>query len=320
MPEAAAVRDKRTHSSGPGAWVDHHLYSFVASLGRLFHKPWATLLTVGVMAVALALPLGVWVVLGNVQRFAGEVQSSRQISVFLKNGVDAARANAVADPLRQRDEVGSVVVRTPDEGLQMLRAQDGLGDAIDALASTGADANPLPYALLVVPRGDDLTLAESLRALPDVDLVQHDAVWRSRLDNWLRFGGRVALVLAALLGLGALLVVGNTVRLDIQSRREEIGVLQLLGASDGFIRRPFLYLGIWYGLAAGALALALLTGAWMALRAPLADLANSYGSGFTLQGVDPLQAAIVIGGATLLGWFGAGIVTSHYLRQTRPTR
>jgi len=320
MPEAAAVRDKRTHSSGPGAWVDHHLYSFVASLGRVFRKPWATLLTVGVMAVALALPLGLWVVLGNVQRFAGEVQSSRQISVFMKDGVDAARANAVADTLRHRDEVASVVVRTPEEGLKVLRTQDGLGDAIDALAATGADANPLPYALLVVPRGDDLTLAESLRALPDVDLVQHDAVWRSRLDNWLRFGGRVALVLAALLGLGALLVVGNTVRLDIQSRREEIGVLQLLGASDGFIRRPFLYLGIWYGLAAGALALALLTGAWMALRAPLADLASSYGSGFTLQGVDPVQAAIVIGGATLLGWFGAGVVTGHYLRQTRPTQ
>jgi cell division transport system permease protein len=150
--------------------------------------------------------------------------------------------------------------------------------------------------------------------------VQHDALWRKRLDNWLRFGGRVALVLAGLLGLGALLVVGNTVRLDIQSRREEIGVLQLLGATDGFIRRPFLYLGVWYGLAAGALALALLTAAWIALRAPLAELAGSYGSGFTLQGVDAMQAAIVIGGATLLGWIGAGVVTGHFLRQTRPTR
>ena len=117
-----------------------------------------------------------------------------------------------------------------------------------------------------------------------------------------------------------MLVVGNTVRLDIQSRREEIGVLQLLGATDGFIRRPFLYLGVWYGLAAGALALALLTAAWIALRAPLAELAGSYGSGFALQGVDAVQAAIVIGGATLLGWIGAGVVTGHFLRQTRPTR
>lgn len=319
MPEERNVRDRRVQSSGLGAWFDHHLYSFVASLGRVFRKPWATLLTIGVMAVALALPLGLWVVLGNVQRFASDVQTSRQISMYLKDGTDAARANALAGELRKRPDIASVELRTPEQGLETLRAQDGLGDAIDALAATGEDASPLPWLLLVTPGGDDLTLAESLRTLPEADLVQHDAVWRTRLDNWLRFGGRVALVLAALLGLGALLVVGNTVRLDIQSRREEIGVLQLLGATDGFIRRPFLYLGVWYGLASGALALALLTAAWMALRTPLADLAGSYGSAFALRGVDPVQAAVVVGGATLLGWIGAGVVTGHFLRQTRPT-
>src|SRR5688572_29221048 len=184
MPEERNVRDRRVQSSGLGAWFDHHLYSFVASLGRVFRRPWATLLTIGVMAVALALPLGLWVVLGNVQRFAGDVQASRQISVFLKDGTDAAR---VAADIRKRPEVESVVVRSPEEGLQQLRTQDGLGDAIDALASTGDNANPLPYLLLVTPRGDDLTLAESLRTLPEADLVQHDALWRSRLDNWLRF-------------------------------------------------------------------------------------------------------------------------------------
>ena len=147
---------------------------------------------------------------------------------------------------------------------------------------------------------------------------RHDAVWRERLDAWLRFGGRVVLVLAALFGLGALLVVGNTVRLDIQSRREEIGVLQLLGASDGFVRRPFLYLGAWYGLAAGALALGVLTAAWMALRKPLAELAAEYGSSFALRGLDPLPAACVLLAAGALGWLGAGLVTGHYLRQTRP--
>ena len=124
--------------------------------------------------------------------------------------------------------------------------------------------------------------------------------------------------MAALLGLGALLVVGNTVRLDIQARREEIGVLQLLGASDGFVRRPFLYLGAWYGLAAGALALGVLTLAWMALRQPLADLAGEYGSNFALHGLDPLPALYVLVAAGLLGWLGAGLVTGHFLRQTRP--
>src|SRR3546814_9897590 len=120
-----------------------------------------------------------------------------------------------------------------------------------------------------------MMLAAGLEQLPEAELVQHDTQWRERLDGWLRFGGRVAWVLAFLLGLGALLVVGNTVRLDIQSRREEISVLQLLGATDGFIRRPFLYLGAWYGIGAGAIALGLLATAGHALREPLAQLAAS---------------------------------------------
>src|SRR5690606_14275769 len=208
--------------SGVGAWLDHHAYSFTASLGRMLGKPWATVLTGGVMAVALALPLGLWLVLANVARLSGEVQQSRVISVFLQHDVDAARAQALADEPRGRDDVASVELRTPQQGVEQLRAA-GLGDALDAL-----DQNPLPSVLVVGPRGDEALLADSLAQLPEAELVQHDAVWRQRLDGWLRFGNRVALVLALLLGLGALLVVGNTVRLDIQSRREEIGVLQHL--------------------------------------------------------------------------------------------
>ncbi|GAB3102353.1 permease-like cell division protein FtsX [Lysobacter terrae] len=296
-----------------GTWFDHHLYSLVASLGRLLRKPWATALTVGVMAVALALPLGLWATLQNVERFAGDVQQSRQIGLFLKTDVSLARAQALADELKARPDVAGVEVRTPEQGLDELR-QRGLGESLTALES-----NPLPSLLLVTPKRDEAELAQSLQQLPEADVVQHDAGWRDRLDQWLLFGGRLAWVLAALLGLGALLVVGNTVRLDIQSRRDEIGVLQLLGASDGFIRRPFLYLGACYGVLAGLLALAMLTGADVALRAPLAELARSYGSGFILQGFGPPQAAAVVLGAGVLGWIGAGFVTGHYLRQTRPT-
>ena len=312
------MRERRTHSSRLGMWFDHHLYSFVASLGRFARKPWATVLTVGVMAVALALPLGLWLVLGNVERFAGNVQQARAISVFLKPAIDGAHAQALAQTLRGRGDIDKVELRTPQQGLEELRAS-GLGEAIAALSLDGSEDNPLPSLLVVTPKGDEALLASSLQQLPEADLVQHDAVWRQRLDGWLRFGGRVALVLAALLGLGALLVVGNTVRLDIQSRREEIGVQQLLGATDGFIRRPFLYLGAWYGLAAGAFAIGLLTLAASALRAPLAELASSYGSRFMLAGFDLPTALGVILGAAVLGWFGAGIVTGHYLRQTRPT-
>ncbi|MDC7807451.1 permease-like cell division protein FtsX [Luteimonas sp BLCC-B24] len=314
MPEAPRNAPARAAASPVGTWADHHAYSVVASLGRLFHRPWSTALTIGVMAVALALPLGLWLVLDNLGRLGGSIDASREISVFLDQEVEAGRAQALAGELRGRADVGSVVHRTPDEGLAELRERGQFGDAIDAL-----DANPLPHVLILTPSGDERLLVDALRALPEAELVQHDTEWRQRLDGWLRFGGRVVWVLGALLGLGALLVVGNTVRLDIQARREELGVLQLLGATDGFIRRPFLYLGAWYGLSAGAVALALLAGAAYALQAPLAELAASYGAGFALRGFGPLGLAAVLGGATALGWLGAGLVTGHFLRQTRPT-
>ncbi len=300
--------------SGLGTWFDHHLYSLMASLGRMLRKPWSTALTIGVMALALALPLGLWSALANVERFAGDVQQARQISVFLTPGLAQGDADQLSATLRARVDVSAVDARSPEQGLAELRGVAGLGETIAAL-----DANPLPYLLVVTPVGDEVALASALAALPQVDLVQHDAAWRDRLDGWLRFGGRLAWVLAAMLGLGALLVVGNTVRLDIQQRTSEIGILQLLGATDGFIRRPFLYLGLGYGLVAGALSLGLLTAADVALRPALAELARSYGSDFALRGFNASEAAAVLAGAGVLGWIGAWLVTGHYLRQTRPT-
>ncbi|HST44660.1 MAG TPA: permease-like cell division protein FtsX [Luteimonas sp.] len=318
MPEPrAGIAVGAAPARAPGAvgtWFDHHVYSVVASLGRLFRKPWSTALTVGVMALALALPLGLLLVLQNLERLAGDVQQSRQVTVFLAPATGDAEAVALADTLRGRADVGAVEHRTPEQGLDALRGRAGLASAIDSVGD-----NPLPHVLVVTPRGDETLLADSLRQLPEAELVQHDLEWRQRLDGWLRFGGRLVWVLAALLGSGALLVVGNTVRLDIQSRRDEIAVLQLLGATDGFIRRPFLYLGAWYGLAAGALALAMLVAAGAALQAPLQALAASYGSSFALRGFSWPALGAVLVGATLLGWLGAGAVTGHYLRQTRPT-
>ena len=300
--------------SGVGIWLDQHLYSFVASLGRVLRRPWTTLLTIGVMAVALALPLGLGLALDNLRHFAGNVEQSREIDLFLKPDVAALRAQAIASELGGRADVAKVELRTPEQGLAEFRARSGLGEALDAL-----EENPLPFLLVITPKEKYPTLVAMLERLPETGLLQHDAAWRERLEGWLGFGARLAWVLAALFGLGALLVVGNTVRLDIQSRREEIGVLQLLGATDGFIRRPFIYLGAWYGLAAGGLALGLLAAAAYALRAPLQALANSYGSGFVLGGLDPLRAACFLLAATVIGWLGAWLVTGHFLRQTRPT-
>ena len=152
-----------------------------------------------------------------------------------------------------------------------------------------------------------------------MDLVQHDAVWRQRLSAWLAFGRQLMWVIAGLLGLGVLLVVGNTVRLEIGNRRDEIAVLQQLGATDGFIRRPFIYLGAWYGLGAGVLALGLVAVAAAMLQPTVSSLIVSYSSHFTLRGPDWRMAVVMLFTATVLGWFGAWLASGHHLRQTRPT-
>ena len=311
----AAVRRKR---GGPIArmrnWFNLHLYSLFSSLGRMAQRPIATLLTIGVMAIAIVLPLALWMTLANVQRFSGSVAVSREISVFLKPEIDLRRATAIADTLRRRGDVAAVTLRTPEQGLAEFRRSSDLAAQIDALGE-----NPLPSVLVLQPRDDGSALAASLQVLPEAEIVQHDAVWRDRLSAWLQLGTRIAWVLAVLLGTGALLVVGNTVRLDIQSRQEEIAVLQLLGATNGFVRRPFLYLGAIYGLAAGAFALVLLLLAARVLQPPLATLIASYGSRFSLDGPGLIGILALLGGALAIGWLGAWLATGHHLRRSRPS-
>jgi cell division transport system permease protein len=296
------------------AWRAQHAFSLVSSLGRFFQRPFATLLTVGVMAMAIALPLALGLALGNLQRLTGNLQASREIGLFLRMDVDAVQAERLATELRARRDVASVVLRTPAQGLQEFRKLSGMGEA---LAMVGD--NPLPTVLRVTPLDDGAAMAAQMRTRPEVELVQHDEGWRRRLDAWLDFGGTLVAVLAAVLGLGVLLVVGNTIRLEIGSRREEIEVLQQLGATDGFIRRPFIYLGAWYGLAAGAAALGLLALATLSLQPSLAALAGSYDSRFMLQGPGPVLAGLLLLAATALGWLGAWLASGHHLRQTRPT-
>jgi cell division transport system permease protein len=314
----AAAAAERVKAGGVGgrlrAWREQHLHALVSSLGRLASRPFATGLTVGVMAIALALPLGLGLALGNIERFSGSVSESREIGVFLQPDIDAAAAEALADELRARADVASVVTRTPEEGLAEFRAMSDLAGALDVL-----EDNPLPTVLIVQPAGDGAPLAAALAERPEVDVVQHDAVWRQRLSAWLAFGERVVQVVALMLGLGVLLVVGNTVRLDIGARSEEIGVLQHLGASDAFVRRPFLYLGAWYGLAAGVLAGGLLVAAGLLLQGRLSALVASYGSQFALAGPGWRASLGLLAGAAAMGWLGAWLATGHHLRRTRPT-
>lgn len=310
-----SLAPQRHYAARLGAWRDLHLYSMVSSLGRLVQRPWATLLTVGVIAVALALPILLALMLSNVERVSGTFRESREISLFLAPGTQAARADALRDEVQRLPAVESVSLRTPAQGLEEFREMADFAGALDLL-----EENPLPPVLVVTPQPavDESGLADTLRRLPEADFVQHDAQWRARLGAWLGFGRRMTWLTAVLLGVGVLLVVGNTVRLELQSRSEEIQTVQLLGATDGFVRRPFLYLGAWYGALAAMLAIGIAVVVRQALQTPVSALVESYGSRFSLKGLDPLFALAVFGIAVTLGWLGAWLAAGHHLRQAMP--
>ncbi|HET6546183.1 MAG TPA: permease-like cell division protein FtsX [Rhodanobacteraceae bacterium] len=300
------------------AWRDQHLFSLFSSLGRLAARPWATGLTVLVLGFALALPLLFFLVFDNARGLSGGLREAREITVFLKPAIDTAAASLYAGELGRRGDVAGVVLRTPEQGLAEFRQLSGFSEALDALQT-----NPLPSVLVVTPTAvadieHDPSIIGDLRSDPRVDLVQYDAVWRRRLGAILGFGERSVEVFAAILALATLLVIGNTVRLDIQGRAEEIAVMQLIGAGNGFVRRPFLYTGLWYGLLGGLLAVLAVGVVELALAAPLGRLLASYDHRFALHGLDPVIALALIGAGALLGWFGAFIVSTRHLMRGLP--
>jgi cell division transport system permease protein len=271
------------------------------------------------MALALALPLLLALALANAQRFGGSLLDSREISVFLAPTLDADAIAAAESAARAVPGVVTVERRTPDQGLAELRELAGFGEALDLLSD-----NPLPTVLLAAPAADAsseaiVETAAKLEGIAGVDLVQYDVAWRERLARTLALAARITALLAGLFALGVLLVVGNTIRLDVESRAEEIAVVQLIGGSDGFVRRPFLYTGVWYGLAAAALALLGVHAAQLALATPVRELAASYGSAFALAGLPWRFAAGTLAGGIVLGWIGAWAACGRHLARGRPT-
>ena len=302
-----------TRIGGLAAWRRAHRGALGDALGRLSDRPFASLLTLAVLALAVALPLCLGGLVKEAQRFSAGLRESRDVAVFLDPAVDAATARALAARWQGDPRVAEVLLRSPDEGLAELQADRALAPTLAVL-----ERNPLPWVLLVAPKAgaDDHALVEMMRAEGGVDQVVHDAAWRERLAAWLALARHLALLTAALLGAGLVLVVGNTVRLEVQDRSEEILTLRLLGATDAWVRRPFLYLGALLGGVAGLLAglLAWLAGSWLA--APLARLVASYGSSFRLVLWSPGELLAVAALAALLGMAGAALAVGHHLRQS----
>src|SRR5450755_3012648 len=285
------------------AYFSRHAQVLIGSLGRIVQQPFATLMTMGVIAVALALPLFLTLLLQNARSATGNWNEAYDLSVYLDKKAATGRVQSLAKQLRQRGDVAAVRIITAEQALAEFRRDSGFGSALDALGE-----NPLPDALVVTPTLGASTPqgTESLKAaittLADVQTVQIDTDWVKRLHALLDLLRRIVLLTGGLLGLGIVLIVSNTIRLDILNRRAEIEVMKLVGASDGFTRRPFLYSGIWYGLGGGLMALTLVAIAVAVLARPVDELAKLYGSQFQLQGLSFPLGASVLALAVGLSW------------------
>lgn len=300
-------------------YLTHHAQALLGALGRLARAPFATALTVLVIALALAMPLALALFVTNALNATGGFTGAVDVSVYFKPEVDIARVQQLAQNTRARAGVATVQVISAADALQEFRQYSGFGAALQGLGS-----NPLPNVLHVRPSSQasgpaDLeALKHYLSAWPEVDVVQVDAEWVLRFNAILNLLRRVLGIAAILLGAGVLAVVGNTIRLEIQGRRTEIEVVRLVGGSSGFVRRPFLYTGTLYGLAGGLLAWAMVGIAVLVLRAPVATLAQLYGSRYSLGGPGPQEVGMTLAAGVILGWLGAWVAAARHLRGIEP--
>ena len=303
-----------------GVYIERHAQTFVASLGRITRQPFATLMTIAVIGIALSLPVCLNLLVDNVRAATGGWGSAIELSVFFKPDVKLAKVEQLAAALRQRSGIGRVEVVPADQALQEFREFSGFGAALDALTD-----NPLPHALIVHPAADRATpshidaVRSYLQNWPEVDMVQVDTEWVKRLQSILDVTRRLLLLAAVLLGVGVVVIVGNTIRLDIENRRTEIEVTKLVGGSDAFVRRPFLYSGFWYGLGGSLLAWGLISLGIRLLEDPVNRLAGLYGSSFRLIGLDPHLAGILLAAGAILGWLGSWLATARHLRAIEPS-
>lgn len=323
-PVNGAESEKRNAPTRPrgrvNAYFTQHLWVLVSSLGQLWRTPFATFMTAAVIGIALALPTGLHVLLKNVQQLSIGWEGTAQMSLFLKQGVSEARITSLQREISGWNGVAEVRYISRQQALAEFRELSGFGGALDSL-----DENPLPAVLVVRPSLAQTApekmrqLLERVQRLEPVDLAQLDMEWVQRLSGIIQLGQRGVVLLAALLGLAILLVVGNTIRLTILNRRQEIVVAKLIGATNGFIRRPFLYTGFWYGLL-GALLAWLLVGLLIGLLSnPIDRLSSLYDSQFSLHGLGLETSLLLLGAGLLLGLAGSWLAVGRHLQDIEPT-
>lgn len=298
------------------AWGRRQLYSLFSSMGTLFSHKLATLMTVLVLGIAMALPLGLFVAVDNLRAVDFRQSEWGSITVFLTAEAGADGARELAEAVTARGGAGVRLV-SPEEGLAEFTATSGFSQATEFF-----EENPLPWVAILSPPTESGVEIEAwvagwqgwLEGRAGIDMVQIDHKWMQRLAGLLALGNAIITVLTVLFSLAVIVVVANTIRLDVASRAEEIEVMSMVGANNSFIRQPFLYSGFWYGLLGAALALGLLFAALNYLHAPLERLLDAYGNQYSLRGLGFRRsgAVLVLGG--LLGFAGAWLAVQRHLR------
>ncbi len=295
------------------AWLVHHLHSLKTAAEQFRATPLATLFTVLVIGVAVALPTGLFVLLGNLDRAAGGVKPQAELTLFLKTGISEPQGRELAAKLAKAADVAGVRFISRTEGIDKLEAS-GLADI-----TAGLPDNPLPHTLVIKP-GEETpaaleALGERLKALPEAERVLLDTDWVKRLTALMVLGRDMVFMLAAMLGLALAAITANTIRLQIYAQQDEIEVARLIGATDRFIRRPFLYFGGIQGLVGGLAGWCLVMVGLQLIEGSVTQVASAYGVSFTLSALGPLELLAVLGLSAALGWLGAFFAVGQTLRK-----
>jgi len=300
-------------------WFMRHLQVALSSLGRLTRSPIGTLMTATVLGIAVSLPAGMWVMLDNVKQISGNWDGGASLSMFLKADTNEQQVDELIGKLKLMPEIEHINYVTRDDALVEFQQFSGLGQALEILQE-----NPLPAVLIITPTLQHSTpvqadlLLKKLNQEPLADMTQLDMEWVERFHAITEIAIRAVMVLASVLSLAVLLIIGNTIRLEIQNRHDEIEITKLVGATNSFIRRPFLYTGFWYGLLGGLIAWFLVTLSLWLLSGPIEKLTGLYQSQFRLDVLDLPTTMVVLLGSAVLGLAGARIAVGRHLRAIEP--
>ena len=313
MKAFGATATKISYLERGAAWLRNHRHVAIQSLVGLLKNKFTSLMTMMVLGIATGLPLLLYVVLVNVLVVTENFDGDPRISIYLNKGTLKEDIESFLAKLDNHPNTKSIYYISPEEALADFQSRSNFSDVLNSLSS-----NPLPGLVEWIPRKtDSIELRAQIIELEnyqEVDMVLADLAWIERLFGIISLAKSIVILLTLILGLGALLILGNTVRLSIENRRSEIQVVKLVGGTDGFVRRPFLYLGLWYAIGGGIIAWLLVHICLLFLSGPVELIAQSYRNDYALAGLTTTESMVFFALSSILGLLGSTLAVSKYLR------